>query len=90
MMRVPPRRTSGPASTVLVKLMRSQQEALKRAFEAATLYSHPGIIGSKREDGVRKFLQDHLPQSLGVVKGQAVDYQVQRLANSTLWSMTPA
>ena len=73
---MPPRRTRGPAApTVLQKLMRSQQEALKKAFEDATLYySHPGIIGKKREEGVRKFLRDHLPRSLDVVNGQAVDY----------------
>jgi hypothetical protein len=71
---VPVRRTSGPASSVLVQLMRSRQEALKNAFETATLYSHKGIIGSKREEGVRKFLRDHLPRNLDVVSGQAVDY----------------
>lgn len=55
--------------------MKSQQEALRRAFDDATMYSHPGIIGGKREEGVRRFLRDLLPRSLDVVTGQAVDYR---------------
>jgi hypothetical protein len=38
------------------------------------MYQHPGIRGEIREEGVRKFLTAQLPQSLKVVRGQAVDY----------------
>jgi Domain of unknown function (DUF6602) len=71
---MPQKRTSGPAADVLQKLMKSQQDALTKAFDDATLYTNPGIRGEKREDGVRKFLADQLPQSLSVVTGQAIDY----------------
>lgn len=71
---MPRKRTSGPAADVLHKLMKSQQDALTRAFDDATFYSHPGIRGEKREDGVRKFIAGQLPDSLSVVTGQAVDY----------------
>jgi hypothetical protein len=46
--------------------MRSQQEALRRDFEVAALYSCKGIIGSKHEDGVRRFLSFD-PKMFGVV-----------------------
>src|SRR6266568_6164428 len=70
-----PKRTSGPAADVLRKLMKSQQDALNKAFDDATLYSHPGLKGGKREEGVSTFLAGQLPQSLKVVTGQAIDYR---------------
>lgn len=54
--------------------MKSQQRALQKAFEDATQYSNPGIIGTKREEGVKKFLKDHLPRRFDVVRGEAVDF----------------
>ena len=54
--------------------MTSQQRALQKAFEDATEYSNPGLIGTKREEGVKNFLKDHLPRRFDVVKGEAVDY----------------
>jgi hypothetical protein len=70
---MPRTRTSGKAADVLQKLMKSQQDALSKAFNDATLYTHRGIRGEQREEGVRRFLADQLPRSLSVVTGQAID-----------------
>jgi hypothetical protein len=66
-------RSEGDRAKALEELMRSYQKELRRSFEDATRFDHNGLRGGKREEGVRKFLTEQLPQRLRVVTGQAVD-----------------
>lgn len=67
-------KAAGAGADTFRTLLRQGEDQLWLSFEKARAsFSHPGLVGDVREDGLRSFLEAQLPSRFRVVSGQVMD-----------------
>jgi hypothetical protein len=67
-------RGSNKQSAVFKAVLDTAKKQLHLASDHATAFRHSGIRGDERAAAVAQFFRDHLPSTIGVSKGEAIDY----------------
>lgn len=71
-------RGSRRPSDVFRAVLKNAEDELALETRKATNFQHTGIRGDERSAALISFLQHHLPASLGVGKGEAIDFHDRR------------
>jgi hypothetical protein len=72
-----PRGSTRP-STIFKAVLDAAARQLHIASNEATAFQHTGIRGDERAAALASFLREHLPSTIGVAKGEAIDFRDRR------------